>query len=119
MVFGLIIEIVELGVAIFVIAAFMRFAIALQAVAHAAQQFADNVRTNAMLLLLQRGRQMTQAFRCPQQGLHRIAPRHWLHQCLQVIQQAVASWSVFFFRQPPGLRPKQTLSKNQKSRCAG
>ena len=74
----------KLRVAIDVVAAFPGLAVGLQAIAHAAQQAADDRRADPVPFLRQLLREGTQAAGRPQQRPHRIAPRHRLDQALQI-----------------------------------
>jgi len=64
---GLGVDIAKLRVAIDVVAAFPGLAVGLQAIAHAAQQAADDRRANPVPFLCQLLREGTQAAGCPQQ----------------------------------------------------
>ena len=81
---GLRVDVVKLGIAIDVLVAFSSLAVRLQAIAHAAQQIADHGWANLMPFLPQLLHETTQAAGCPQQRLHRIAPRRRLDQLLQI-----------------------------------
>ena len=81
---GLRVDVLKLGVAIDVLAAFSRLAVRLQAIAHVAQKIADNRRANLVPFLRQRLHEVTQAAGRPQQRLHRVAPRHRLDQALEI-----------------------------------
>jgi hypothetical protein len=66
----------------------MRLAVRLQAVAHIAQEVADNGGTNFVASLRQPLRKVTQAAAGPQQGLHWIAPGCRFYQILEVGDQS-------------------------------
>jgi len=85
---GLRVDVLELRVAIDVLAAFPRLAVGLQTVAQVMQQLADNRRANPVSATPQRRGQMAQAAARPQQRPHRVAPRRRLDQTLQLGQQA-------------------------------
>ena len=67
------VEILELCVAVGVMAAFAGLAIALLAVAEAAQKLGHDVGADVMLQVSQGCRQLLQALRRPQQRRHRVA----------------------------------------------
>jgi hypothetical protein len=67
-----------------VLGTFSRLAVRLQAIAHVAQKLADDRRGDLVALGGQRVYQITQTARCPQQRLHRIAPRRGFDQPLEI-----------------------------------
>jgi hypothetical protein len=77
----------ELGVAVWLVAAFECLSIRLQTVIRCVQQIGDRLTANAIALLVQFFRQVSQAFACPSQGRLWIAPRGGFHQGVQCFRQ--------------------------------
>lgn len=82
----LVVDIAKLCVAIDVVAAFPGLAVRLQAVAHPAQQSANNRGADLVPLLPQLLGQITQAPAGPQQRSHGVAARRGRNQSLEVAQ---------------------------------
>ena len=90
------IEMFKLRIPIWVIRTFLRFAIALQTVAHGMQQASHRAGTDGMTLGRQRARQFSGTFAEPAQGRLRIAARHWFDQLFQGRRQARIPFSLAF-----------------------
>ena len=83
----LFVDVAKLRVAVGMVPSLQSLAIALKAVSHIAQQTGHNVMTHTVTQVLQPGREIAQALGRPQQGIHRIAARHGIHQKLEVAKQ--------------------------------
>src|SRR5258708_18770582 len=84
---GLIVEILKLSIPVHVPAAFPYFTVGLQAESQFTQTVGNHMRACRMPAGFEPLRQMAQAFRCPSQWPHRIAPRGRFHQSLEIRQQ--------------------------------
>ena len=78
----------ELGVAISMLAAVVGFAVGLAAVAELRQQFAHSVRADRVPLRPQGGSELLMALGDPPQRPHRVAQRDRFDQLAQVLQQS-------------------------------
>ena len=93
--FGLINDVVKLGVPIPRAAAFPGFTVGLQTVSQFTQAVSNHVRANRMTLTVQRLCQVAQTFGCPAQHPHRATPGCRPPYCL--------IWNASWNRNPPSV----------------
>src|SRR3990172_10729687 len=79
----LIIDVLELRVAVGMIRAFLRLPVPLEAVVHRAKELCNLLMADRMVLAREFRRERPRALARPAQRGLRVAPRQWLHQGLQ------------------------------------